>query len=82
MTSIHAHNVLRELIQAGAVGSKADIRQLIRDKFGSQTRFYACSAAGMGAEELIEFLLARDKIALVDGKYIVNVGNICDADES
>ncbi len=41
--------------------TRASLRAAILERFGAQTRFHTCSARDMTADELIDFLAAREK---------------------
>jgi probable metal-binding protein len=77
ITEIHAHEVL-SFIDANAGGIEtAAFSQKVREAFGDDARFYACSAAGMTSEELLAFLFRREKIAEIQGRLHVNRANLC-----
>lgn len=61
--SVHGHEVLEFMMETGGGFTKDGLRDAIVGRFGADARFYTCSAQGMTAEELIEFLDARGKFA-------------------
>jgi probable metal-binding protein len=46
-------------------------------KFGSDARFYTCSAENMTAEELIAFLESRGKLLRRDGGFQTSIDVMC-----
>ena len=59
MEQLHAHEVL--FMMEGNSYSESSLRAAIINKFGSEQRFYACSADNMNVDELIEFLKEKGK---------------------
>ena len=59
MEQLHAHEVLH--MMEGNSYSESSLREAIIKKFGSQQRFYACSAENMDVDTLIEFLKMKGK---------------------
>ena len=51
MEQLHAHEVLH--MMEGNSYSESSLREAIINKFGSEQRFYACSADNMNVDELI-----------------------------
>jgi probable metal-binding protein len=49
------------LLAAPGGFTRASLRAAIVERFGEQARFYACSADDMSADDLIDFLAARQK---------------------
>ena len=74
----HVHSVLEMLDQAGKALSLTEIETMIVEKFGSAAKFSSCSLSEMAPKQVIEFLLARQKIAESEpGKFILNIYNSC-----
>lgn len=74
---IHAHSVLDLFaLRTEGIESHQAIPQ-IEDAFGTDARFFACSASDMTAAELMEFLLRREKLVEADGRLHLNRANIC-----
>ncbi len=66
--SVHGHAVLEMMIASGASYSRESLVQAIEAQFGAGTRFHTCSAEGMSASELVDFLEQRKKfIPKADG---------------
>jgi len=70
MESIHGHEVMHMIADAGRSFSKAELIAEIGAKFGESARFHTCSAEGMTATELVDFLMARGKFQSSDGQSL------------
>ena len=53
---IHGHEVMRMMMESGKVYDEKSLEAAIHEKFGESARFCTCSASGMTARQLIEFL--------------------------
>ena len=74
----HVHSVLEILDQVGKALSLTEIEALIVEKFGTAAKFSSCSLSEMAPSQVIEFLLARQKIAEIEpGKFVLNTHNSC-----
>lgn len=56
----HGHEVL-EMMFGNSYTSREELINAITDKFGTNERFYTCSAENMTAAELVDFLEAKGK---------------------
>lgn len=65
MNELHIHEILHMMVdnQKTYMG-EADFVKDIEEKYGADTRFYACSGTNMNAQEAFYFLLQRNKISL------------------
>ena len=70
MESIHGHDVMHMIADAGRAFSKAELITEIGAKFGETARFHTCSAEGMTGAELVDFLMARGKFQSSDEQSI------------
>ena len=70
MEQLHAHEVLH--MMEGNSYSESSLREAIIKKFGSQQRFYACSAENMDVDTLIEFLKMKGKFMPVEDGFTVD----------
>lgn len=76
-TSIHAHEALAFIdANAGKYGAET-LPDALRAAFGDDARFHACSAADMTPEDLLVFLIQREKIVLAGSGFHLNRANIC-----
>ncbi|MBW7893780.1 MAG: YecH family protein [Opitutaceae bacterium] len=74
---IHGHDVLDYIIASGATFTRETLATAIRAHFGADARFHTCSAAGMTAEQLIDFLIARGKFCGSETGFTVDPERIC-----
>jgi probable metal-binding protein len=65
---VHGHAVL-EMMMADGPQPRAALLRAIDARFGADARFHTCSAAGMTASQLLDFLAAR-------GKYVETAGGL------
>ncbi len=71
----HGHEVLH--MMEGNSYTEESLIQAINDKFGADERFYTCSAEGMTAAELVEFLKAKGKFTPKEDGFTVDTTKIC-----
>jgi len=60
-TSIHGHEVLHFMLENESGFTRQSLKAAIEQRFGADARFHTCSAEGMDAEQLIDFLAAKGK---------------------
>ncbi|MCX6878257.1 MAG: YecH family protein [Verrucomicrobia bacterium] len=77
MESIHGHDVIHMVQQAEHAFSRAELVTAIQEKFGSGARFHTCSAEGMTAAELVEFLVTRGKFSGPDSALALDASRVC-----
>lgn len=77
---VHVHDVLRLIVGAEATWTVDELRREVEGRFGVGCRFESCSASGMEFDQLLQFLMQRRKIALVDGRVTADPSKICDHD--
>ena len=75
---IHGHEVMRMMMESGEVYDEKSLEAAIHAKFGESARFCTCSASGMTAKQLIEFLAARGKFVPASEGFSTNPTKICD----
>ncbi len=74
---IHGHDVLDFMIASGASYTRASLADAIRKRFGADAQFHTCSADGMSAEDLIEFLAQRGKFTGTEAGFTVDPDRVC-----
>ncbi|MCP5518384.1 MAG: YecH family protein [Verrucomicrobiales bacterium] len=74
---VHGHEVLEMMVNSGRGYTRESLRQEILDRFGPEARFHTCSAEGMSADELIEFLAARGKFVDASAGFRADPARIC-----
>lgn len=77
MNSIHGHEVMHMMVNSGKSFSRDSLKKAIHVQFGSETRFFTCSAQGMDADQLINFLENKGKFHPVDGGFTTAPEKIC-----
>lgn len=75
---IHGHEVMKMMIESNKTYTKAALEEEIIGKFGSDARFYTCSAENMTAKEIVEFLDSKGKFIESDDGFSTDPGQICD----
>ena len=74
---VHGHEVLH-MMEGNNYSTKEGLVQAIISKFGPDERFYTCSADGMTAEELVDFLEVRGKFMSSGNEdFTVDTTKIC-----
>ncbi|WP_195724137.1 YecH family metal-binding protein [Vibrio harveyi] len=71
MTEIHAHNLLNLLRETPMS------RDELAGHFGSEARFHTCKLNDLDLDALLEFLLKREKVRELEGKFVVNMARVC-----
>lgn len=65
---IHAHEVMRMMLELNRDFSRESLGEAIIERFGEEAKFHSCSADGMDVNEVINFLESRGKfVARADG---------------
>lgn len=78
---VHGHEVLRMMLESREGYDEKNLERAIAERFGSETRFYTCSADNMTAAELIRFLMERGKFVAGKKGFTTERSKICDHDE-
>ncbi|MBK7842270.1 MAG: YecH family protein [Bdellovibrionales bacterium] len=74
----HAHDVMHLLAGQNRALAVSEIKSLILEKFGLDADFGSCSVDGMDADQVIQFLLDRQKISEVEpGKFMLEGNHSC-----
>ena len=77
MTDIHAHEVMRLMLELDEGFSRETLTQAITERFGVDTRFHSCSAVGMDVHAVIDFLESRGKFVARDNGFNTAKDKIC-----
>ncbi len=67
MKHVHGHEVLKMMLSSGQTYSKASLTDQIILNFGTDARFFTCSADNLTAAELVDFLEAKGKLVPMAG---------------
>ena len=74
---IHGHVVLEQIIAARRTFTRETLVAFIRESFGREARYHTCSAAGMDAAELVDFLAARGKFTGTPDAFTIDPARMC-----
>ena len=74
---IHGHDVLDFMAASGRSFTRDTLAAAIRERFSAGAQFHTCSANGMSAEQLIEFLAQRGKFCGTDEGFTVATDRVC-----
>jgi len=77
MTDTHAHEVMHMMLEQGGVFSRESLTRAIVERFGADTRFCSCSAAGMDVHTVIDFLESRGKFVAREDGFNTAQDKIC-----
>ncbi len=72
----HGHEVL-EMMFGNSYSSRKELIDAIIAKFGSEERFYTCSAENMTASELVDFLEAKGKFMPAEAGFTADKTKMC-----
>ncbi len=75
MEQIHAHEVLH--MMEGNSYTEDSLKEAIKEQFGEEQTFYACSADNMDIDTLIVFLKNKGKFMPADSGFTVDVSKVC-----
>jgi probable metal-binding protein len=77
MESIHGHEVIEMIVSSGRPFTRSVLVAEIGGKFGPGARFHTCSAEGLTAEGLVEFLMAKGKFHITGDGMTIDPGKVC-----
>jgi probable metal-binding protein len=72
----HGHEVLA--MMQGRSYTEKSLLEAIIEKFGTEERFYTCSAENLTAQELINFLKDHGKFLPMGDGFTVDTGKVCE----
>lgn len=75
--SIHGHEVLHFMLENPAGFTRESLQAAIIARFGADARFHTCSAEGMDAATLIDFLEAKGKFVPSSAGFNTEPEKIC-----
>lgn len=77
MEHIHGHEVIQMMIQSGKTYTRTSLLRDIQSVFGSDARFYTCSAENLTAEGLIDFLESNGKFVQRETGFQMSRDMVC-----
>ncbi len=75
--SIHGHEVMDAMQASGLLFTRDSLASFIAERFGAAARFHTCSAEGMTARELVNFLADRGKFVGTEEGFTLNPARVC-----
>ncbi len=75
--SIHGHEVMDAMQASGRLFTRESLATFITEHFGAASRFHTCSADGMTARELVNFLADRGKFVGTEEGFTLNPARVC-----
>ncbi len=73
----HGHEVLH-MMEGKSYKTRRELIDAIIERFGADERFHTCSAEGMTAAELVDFLEARGKFKPAgEEEFTVDISKVC-----
>ncbi len=80
MKQVHGHELINLIIETRKALSLDEIRELAENNIGKEVSYYTCSADSMNTDEMISFLLNKQKLIGRNGAYMIDTGEVCDHD--
>lgn len=74
---VHGHDVLHLALGLGRAVTRDELVAEVLRRFGPDARFHTCSAQGMTAEGIVDFLVGRGKFDVADGRLRTDPARIC-----
>lgn len=73
----HGHEVLH-MMEGKSYRTRSELIDAIIERFGTDERFHTCSAEGMTAAELVDFLEDRGKFKPAgEEEFTVDISKVC-----
>lgn len=77
MKDLHGHELINLIAKQEKELSIEEIKTLAKAEFGEKVVYHTCSMEGMNTEDLINFLIAAQKLVKKEDGYMINQANIC-----
>ncbi|MCF7824679.1 MAG: YecH family protein [Candidatus Marinimicrobia bacterium] len=74
---IHGHAVMEMMVASEKAYTRDSLKEDILARFGSDTRYFTCSAEGMTADDLITFLEQKGKFVSQGSGFSTHKDKIC-----
>jgi probable metal-binding protein len=75
--SIHGHDVIEMIVESGRAWKRDELSEAIEARWGRDAKFHTCSAEGMDAQALIQFLSARGKFIESEAGVVMDRTKVC-----
>lgn len=76
-SSIHGHEVIALMLDSAEPFTRESLVAAIHRQFGTAARFHTCSAEGMDAAELVNFLESRGKFQPAGPGFRIDESRVC-----
>ena len=80
MKRLHGHELIHLIVRQERSMTLEEIKETAETVFGDDVNYYTCSESSMNTDELIQFLLVRQKLVKNGLGYVINLGEVCDHD--
>jgi probable metal-binding protein len=78
-SSVHGHEVIHLIRDAVKPFTRATLAAEVQRRFGAGVTFHTCSAGGMPLDQLLTFLMARQKVVETpSGELRPIMENVCE----
>lgn len=74
---VHAHQILALLDSYTAPVALADFRARVTSTYGSNVIFINCHEDSFNLDQLIDFMVMRQKVTVTNGTIQLNKANVC-----
>lgn len=74
---VHGHDVIAMIRESQTAYTRETLIDAIGARFGATTKFFTCSADGMTAGELVDFLASRGKFMAQGDGFTVDPSRVC-----
>ena len=78
MNKIHGHELIHLIIRQNRVMSLEEIKDAALQNIGQDVSYYTCSETSMNTDQMIQFLLDRQKLVKKGDGFVINRGEVCD----
>lgn len=79
--SIHGHQVIEMIVASGRPWRREELALEIEKRWGGAAEFHTCSAQGMNAAGLIQFLSAHGKFLESEQGVTMDQTKVCDHED-
>lgn len=77
MESIHGHDVIEMIVGSGLSYTRGGLVAAIGGRFGADARFHTCSAEGLTADGLVDFLMSKGKFRIEEDGMTIDESKLC-----
>ncbi len=78
MEELHGHELIDLIIRQNKPVGLEDIKKLAEKELGRDTLYFTCQHNNMTTDDLIQFLIDKEKLVPKDDGYVIVTKNICE----